>query len=72
MANTIVSLTIPEADVARTKAAAEAFTGLTIQRNEKNEVTFTPTAKELLAAVAKQVVLRWEAETHAFTPPGIT
>ena len=62
MAPVTVSLTIPEADVARTKEAAMAFTGLPA----------TATAKELLAATAQRVVLKWEAETHAFTPPGIS
>ena len=63
-----VSLTIPEADIERTKKAAEAFTGLIVT----TEPPFTPTAKELLSAVAKQVVVQWERQTHGFTPPGIT
>jgi hypothetical protein len=62
MVNAVVSLTIPEADVARVKLAAEAFTGL----------PSTATPKELLAALVRQVVVQQERQTNAFTPPGIT
>ena len=61
MANTIVTLEIPEADVARCKAAAEALTGL----------PKTATPKELLAALVKRDVIAWEREIHGFSPPGI-
>ncbi len=62
MPDAVVSLTIKEADIVRTKEAAMAFTGL----------PSTATAKELLAATAQRVVTKWEAETHNFIPPGIT
>lgn len=62
MANVIVTLEIPEADAARAKAAAMAFTGLPA----------TATAKELLRELVKRVVVEWERETHTFPPPGIT
>ncbi len=71
MAPVIVSLTIPEVDVARVKEAVEQFTGLTIQHNEKGEIIFTPTAKELLAALIKQVVVQQERQSHGFVPPGV-
>ena len=63
MAPVTISLTIPEADVARVQAAAESISGLKVAEGA--------TAKQLLAGVVKQVVLRWERETHAFTPPGV-
>ncbi len=63
MANAVVSLTIPEAEVAEAKEAAEAFTGLV----KTIEPPFTPTAKELLAAVANEVVRKWRNETKGQT-----
>ncbi len=71
MAPVTVSLSIPEADVPRVKEAAEAITGLTIERNEKGEIIFTPTAKELLTALVKHDVIAWERQVHAFVAPGI-
>lgn len=65
MAPVTVSLTIPEADVARVKTAAESFTGLITTE------LFKPTAKELLAATIKTVTLQVERQQHEFTPPGI-
>jgi len=62
MANVVVSLEIPEADVARTKAAAEAFTGL----------PNTATPKELLRELVKRVVVQVERSNNTFVPPGIT
>ncbi len=53
MAPVTVSLTIPEAEVAEDKQAAEAFTGLPP----------TATAKELLAGVVNEVVRKWRNET---------
>lgn len=69
MAATTVSITIPEADVARVKLAAQHFTGLPA----------TATAKELLAAVIRRITVideaRVEAEAaanKAFAEPGVT
>lgn len=56
-----VTLTIPEADIARVQAAALAFTGL----------PESATAKQLLAAVVKQMTVTIERQQHAFTPPGV-
>jgi hypothetical protein len=61
-----VSLTIPEADVARVKEAAEQLTGLVATE------TFKPTPKELLAALVRLNVTQWERQAHTFAPPGIT
>ena len=60
-----VSLTISEADVTKTKAAAEGLTGLVTTPE------FKPTPKELLAALIKLNVIQWERQSNAFTPPGI-
>ena len=65
MPNVTVSLTIAEADVAKTKLAAEELTGL-ITTPE-----FKPTAKELLAALVKLNVKQWERQSHAFADAGI-
>lgn len=53
MPNTIITLELPEGEVAEAKEAAEAFTGL----------PKTATGKELLAAVVNEVMRRWRNET---------
>ncbi len=54
MPNVTVSLTIPEAEVAEAKEAAQALTGLPA----------TATAKELLAAAFNEELRRWRNETQ--------
>jgi len=63
MAATVVSLTIPEAEAAKTKLAAELFTG---------NVGAGPTPKQLLAAVVNQMVIQVERSNSTFASPGIT
>jgi len=56
-----VTITIPEADVADVRAAAEAFTGLPPSAN----------AKELVSATMKIVTVRHKREIDQPPAPGV-